>query len=112
MSKNKNGTFKFLKDGKEYPTLLTKAIFRDVEKNIPELLLGRLNHNEVYEGVVERVSSMLYPEDAKTIFEVNGGKNTVKTYLQHLSNLGEYDNGLSNANEGVIDMYLTYKKEK
>ena len=111
MSKNKNGTFSF-KDvnGVEQPSLLMREVFKDIESNCPELLLGRVNYKDVVDSSIERVRRMLPPKDAELIFDVNKGAKTVGTWFEHLSKLGQYDNGLKKRNEEVIDMYIIYKK--
>ena len=110
MSKNKNNTFRYTVGDKVFPTLLTKEVFRDVDKYVPELLLGRVKYKDVLDGIIKRVSNSLPPKEANTIFEINGGKETIGTYLEHLSKLGQYSNGLTKVNEEVIEMYFTYKR--
>ena len=108
-TRNPKGTFSFIKGDKPYPTLLTKEIFRDIETYTPEILVGELsvNTDDIVEGVVRRVSKMLYKP---SLIESDNGRKTIKTYIQHLANLGQYQNGLNDRNNEVLDMYLTYRR--
>ena len=110
--RNPKGTFSFKnEDGVPTPTLLMREIFRDIENNEPEVFVKpeAVDANEAADRIVSRVSKKLYDP---SILNSDNSKGTIKTYLQHLSNLNLYENGMRGRNNTVRNMYLLYRKNQ